>query len=567
MLDSAPPEVEYSKRLLLFSWSAPADAPPNLLMTGVVNNMLYGLGGGRRETVGLLTPRPLKIGLMLVLMLLLPALMQGCSAREDHDPSTLVVGLTSDPQNLDPRFGLDAGSLRCFQLMYNGLFRYNEASDLEPDLAESFRVENRTDYVITLRAGARFHNGAELTAQDAQYTFESILDEKNASPLRQTYSVIERMVVEDRYRIRFVLKRPHAPFLGDLTQPVISAQSAGSPSEPPAGTGPYKFLSRKPGENIELVAHEDYFEGSPRMKRVRLIVATDDTTRFLRLKKGEIDFVQNGVAPETVPLLEKDPAFTVLRGQGSNYVYVGFNLRDPLLKNRNVRAAIAHGLNVEEMITYLAGGYAQKATGLLYPGNWAYEPDVATFDYDLAKARRLLDEAGFKGKPRFRLSYKTSQSDLGLRKAEYIQAQLKKLDIDVEIRSYEWSTFFNDIRQGNFQLYSLEWVGISDPDIYTYLFDSTSLPPNGANRGGYVNHRVDELLRQGRTALDRNERAAVYHEVQRIIARDLPYVSLWHPDNIAVLHSDLRNFRMRPSGDISSLWRVERVPAPPRSSR
>ena len=503
--------------------------------------------------------------LVLALILLLTAILQGCSAREERAPSTLVVGLSSDPQNLDPRFGLDAGSLRCFQLMYNGLLRYNEASELEPDLAQSYRVENRTDYVITLRAGVRFHNGEELTAKDAQYTFESILDEKNASPLRQTYSVIERIIVEDRYRLRFVLKRPHAPFLGDLTQPVISARGAGSSSGPPAGTGPYKFHSRKPGEKIDLIAHEDYFEGAPRMKRVSMVIAIDDTTRFLRLKKGEIDFVQNGVAPETIPLLEKDPAFTVLRGQGSNYVYVGFNLRDPILKNWKVRAAIAHGLNVEEMITYLVGGYAQKATGLLYPGNWAYEPNVATFGYDLQKARGLLDEAGFKGKPRFRLSYKTSQSDLGLRKAEYIQAQLKKLDIDVEIRSYEWSTFFNDIRQGNFQLYSLEWVGISDPDIYSYLFDSTSLPPNGANRGGYVNHRVDELLGKGRIALDRKERAAVYHEVQRIVARDLPYVSLWHPDNIAAMRSDLRNFRMRPSGDISSLWQVERVPTPPRS--
>ncbi len=472
------------------------------------------------------------------------------------------MGLASEPQNLDPRFGMDAGSLRCFQLMYNGLFRYNEASELEPDLAESYLVENGTDYIVTLRKGVLAHDGQELTAEDARYTFASILDVNNASPLRQTYSVIDQIKVEDRYRIRFILKQPHAPFLGDLTQPVIAARSGVSETEPPVGTGPFKFESRKAGEAIELVAHKDYFKGTPGMKRVRLVIATDDTTRLLRLKKGEIDFVQNDLAPESVPLLEKDPAFTVLKGQGSNYVYLGFNMRDPALKQWKVRAAIAYGLNIPDMITYLTGGYAQKATGLLYPGNWAYEPDVATYEYDLDKARRLLDEAGFVGDPyRFHLTYKTSQSDLGLRKAEYIQAQLKKLGIEVEIRSYEWSTFFNDIRQGNFQLYSLEWVGITDPDIYTYLFASTSVPPEGANRGGYVNHHLDVLLEQGRTTLDLEGRAAIYHEVQKILAHDLPYVSLWHPENIVALRSDLRNFQPLPSGDISGLWKVTRVPA------
>jgi peptide/nickel transport system substrate-binding protein len=230
--------------------------------------------------------------------------------------------------------------------------------------------------------------------------------------------------------------------------------------------------------------------------------------------------------PEAVPLLEKDERLTVMKGEGSNYAYLGFNLRDPILSKRRVREAIAHGLNIDEMITYLVGGCALRASGLLYPGNWAYEPGVEHYDYDLDRAARLLDEAGFTNRPaRFRLSYKTSQNDVALRKAQYVQAQLKKLNIEVEIRSYEWSTFFADIRRGDFQLYSLEWVSITDPDIYYYIFHSKSVPPDGANRGGYSNPEVDRLLEIGRRETDRSKRAEIYRRVQKIVAHDLPYVN------------------------------------------
>ena len=198
------------------------------------------------------------------------------------------------------------------------------------------------------------------------------------------------------------------------------------------------------------------------------------------------------------------------------------------------------------------------ASGLLYPGNWAYEPEVEHYDYDLDRAARLLDEAGFTNRPvRFRLSYKTSQNDVALRKAQYVQAQLKKLNIEVEIRSYEWSTFFSDIRRGDFQLYSLEWVSITDPDIYYHLFHSKSVPPDGANRGGYSNPEVDRLLELGRRETDRSKRAEIYRRVQKIVAHDLPYVSLWHPDNIAIFQKGLTGFQLHSTGArLSSECRV-----------
>ncbi len=496
----------------------------------------------------------------VVILLLVPA--AGCTAESRREPD-FVMGIATEPQNLDPRYGLDAGSLRCFQLMYNGLFRLNERAEPVPDLAESWLREDELRYVVELRHGVMLQSGAELTSADVVFTYRSILDEKNASPLRNTYDEIAEVAADGPYRVRFLLKEPHAPFLTDLTFPVIAAPEHrnGRPDTfPPPGTGPFRFVSRKAGQYIDLESFAGCFLGPPSLKTVRLVVTTDDTTRFLQLKKGEIDFVQNGIIPEAVPLLKKDDRFRVMRERGSSYVYLGFNLRDPVLADRRVREAIAHALNVPEMIAYLVGGYARPAVGVLCPGHWAYEPDVERYVYDPDLARRLLDEAGYTGRPvRFTLNYKTSQNDVGLRKAQYVQARLQELGIKVDIRSYEWSTFFADIRNGNFQLYSLEWVGIADPDIYYHLFHSRSIPPDGANRGGYANPEVDRLLQIGRRTADRAERRTIYGKIQKIVAHDLPYVSLYHPDNIVAMRKEYEGFRPDPSGDVSSLRLVRRT--------
>jgi peptide/nickel transport system substrate-binding protein len=446
--------------------------------------------------------------------------------------------------------------------MYNGLTRLDEHCTVQPDLAEVIHMESPTCYVVKLRKGVLFHDGREMTARDVKYTFDSILDSRTASPLKQNYQVLKEIQVQEPYTVRFVLKEPHAPFLNDLAQPIIAALDPAITWDErgqPLGTGPFMLEGHQAGEYISFRCHERYFRGRPFMNRIVFKVTSDDTTRFLLLKRGDLDFVQNGLSPEVIPLIEKDPKFKVVRGDGSNYAYIGFNLRDPLLRNRKVRAAIAHALNVQEMMAYLMGGYAHRSTGLLYPGNWAYEADVPVYGYNLEQARRLLDEAGYTHLPeRFMLTYKTTQTDVSLRKAQYIQAQLQQIGIRLGIRAYDWSTFFADIRSGNFQVYSLEWVGISDPDFYYHLFHSRSVPPDGANRSAYANPILDNLLKAGRREIDLTNRAVVYHQVQKILAHDLPYISLWHAENIAVMKKDLMGYLVYPSGDVSSLWLVKR---------
>ena len=174
----------------------------------------------------------------------------------------------------------------------------------------------------------------------------------------------------------------------------------------------------------------------------------------------------------------------------------------------------------------------------------------------------MLDEEGFRDldgdgpRPRFRLSYKTSNIALSRRIAEALKEQLQQVGIELEIRSYEWGTFFSDIKKGNFHLYSLAWVGVMDPDIFFQIFHSASVPPHGDNRGRYSNHEVDRLLERGRTTNDVLARKLIYGDVQEILAADLPYVPLWWWKNVIVKKPLIDAFTPYPDGDLISLKKV-----------
>jgi peptide/nickel transport system substrate-binding protein len=213
------------------------------------------------------------------------------------------------------------------------------------------------------------------------------------------------------------------------------------------------------------------------------------------------------------------------------------------------------------------------ASGLLSPLNWAYEGAVDSWPHDPERAKRLLDEAGFVDpdgdgpRPRFKVSFKTTNIDLRRRIAEAFKEQLKAVGIELEIRAYEWGTFYGDVKKGNFHLFSLAWVGIMDPDIYFQIFHSRSIPPDGDNRGRYANPALDRLLERGRRAVAIEERRAIYGEVQKIVARELPYIPLWWAKNVVVQQPGLHGFVPYPDGDFISLKNVSDTSGFPGSPR
>jgi len=226
-----------------------------------------------------------------------------------------------------------------------------------------------------------------------------------------------------------------------------------------------------------------------------------------------------------------------------------------------VRQALAYAIDRRPMIQYLWRGEVRPARSILPPQHWAYNGEVPTYAYDPVRARQLLDEAGYRPGPdgvRFHLNMKTSTEETTRLFSAVLQQQLRQVGIALDIRSFEFATFYADVQKGAFQVFSMRWVGGNeDPDIFEHVFYSTSTPPKRANRGYYANPAVDALIDQGRRETDQAKRRQIYAELQRILAQDLPYINLWYFDNVAVHSKRLKPLAISPSGDYDFLRTAE----------
>jgi peptide/nickel transport system substrate-binding protein len=445
-------------------------------------------------------------------------------------------------------------------LIYSSLLQVDAKGRLVPDLAQTWSQPDARSYLFRLRRGVRFHDGREVTAEDVRATFAAIMDPAHRSPRRGSYAAVKAIDVIDRYTVRFVLQEIYCSFPYALTVGICPQGSPWGEKDPPLGSGPFIIQRWRPGEELVLTANLHYFGGRPRLDWIQFRIVANTTTRLLEMKKGGIDLLQNCVPAYAVKFLQRASDLRVIQEPGVTYQYLGYNLLDPVLRHKEVRQAIDHAIDYEAIIAHTLKGLATKADGVvLSPENWAYEGAIHRYTYDPERAKRLLDAAGFpdpdgKGpRMRFSLSYKTSTDMEAIEIAQIIKGYLKRVGIGLEVRSFEWGTFFDDIMKGNFQVYSLRWVGVVDPDIFYYLFHSSSLPPNGANRGRYSNAEVDRLLEQARRTCDQARRKALYGRIQKILAEDAVYTSLWYRDNLVVIKKGLSGFQIYPGGEFISL--------------
>ena len=498
------------------------------------------------------------------LFLFMLLLAVGCS-QPPSDPSVITIAIPVSPNNLDPRFGNDENSARAHELLFNDLLRWDAQTRLVPGLAESWETADHQTYRITLKREVPFHDGHELSSADVVYTFTSMMDPAMASPYRGAFRDLQSVVAVDRYTVDFVLKQPSGSFLPNLVFKIVPAGAGRELRNRPVGTGPYRFVSYAVDDRLELRAFREYFEGLPRNNGLVMKIVPDDIMRGLELRKRTSDLIVNDLVPDMVYQLEKE-GLSLSKTPGVDYQYLGFNLRDPVLRDVRVRQAIGHAIDRQAIVDYLRRGLATVANTMLPPTNWAYEPDVLVLDYDPARAKALLDEAGYPDpdddgpQPRLSLTFKTTSVEYYRLQAAVIQQNLREVGIDIDVRSYEFATLFADILRGNFQMYSLQWVGgaLADPDILRRVFHSQQEPPGGFNRGHFSDPEVDRLIDEASKATDYETRRRLYGDVQKLIAKAAPYISLWHRTNFALSDPHLTGIHLTPQGDFTFLRNVSR---------
>lgn len=465
--------------------------------------------------------------------------LSACNKQEADQRQDIRFAVAQAPINLDPRYATDAASARVNRLIYRSLVGFDSSSKPMADLA-TWQVMRPTQYRFHLgKTGRTFHDGTSLSAKDVKATYESLMALKD-SPLSGEFANISRIQILDDNTLDFYLKAADNDFPAKLIIGILPASQISEGrdfSHHPLGTGPLAFVSWTNTLQLKRVTDS---------QKITLLEVKDPTVRILKLMRREVDILQGDLPPELVRYLKTQPNINVTESNGANFSYLGFNLKDKVLANLKVRQAIAHAINRPEIIKQALVGGTREAGAILPPEHWAGNANLASYEYNPALSIKLLKEAGVQLP--LHLVYKTSTDAQRVRLATIMQAQMAEAGIVLEIKSLDWGTFFEDVKQGHFQLFGLTWVGINTPDIYAKAFGSDNAPPKGFNRGRFSDAALDSFI-----AKQDWQTATSY------IHQQLPYVPLWYEGQFAATRADISQYAPKADGNWDDLANVVRT--------
>lgn len=514
-------------------------------------------------------------------LLLLSMLLVACEnsqqasmpgVEEVLDPEygdTFIEASIGDASTLLPVLASDSASSDISGLVYNGLVRYDKDLKIEGELAESWEISaDNLKITFKLRQDVKWHDGTPFTAADVLFNYQLYTDPETPTAYAEAFKQVEEVEVVDPYTFRVEYAKPYAPALISWGMPVhpkhlLEGQDVTkSPlARKPVGTGPFKLVDWQAGEKIVLEANPDYFEGRPYLKRVVYRIIPDQSTQFLELQTGSLDFM--GLSPLQFDRQTETLAFKRLynkfRYLSFGYTYLGYNLKRPLFQDKRVRQALSFAINKKEIVDGVLIGYGAAATGPYKPDTWVYHPGVPRYDYNPEKAGELLAEAGWvdadgdgileKDGERLAFTIVTNQgNDLRAKTGEIIQRRFRQVGADVQLRVIEWATFLKEfINPGNFDATILGWTGGPEPDQYN-IWHSSKTGPRQLNFIGFKNAEVDQLLEDGRRVFDPEKRKAYYARFQEILAEEQPYTFLYVSEALPAVSKRFRGVEPAPAG-------------------
>lgn len=511
--------------------------------------------------------RPIRLSSAIVAIC--AAICGSACARPERTPDdTVVLAVSSNPRSLDPRFATDSLASKIVELTCPGLLGRDSRGELRAELASAWKWESPVRLAFTIRDEAVFSDGSPVEAEDVAATYRSIADPKTASVFAAPFAEIERIEARSPKEVVFHLREPSAPFVQDLVNPGVMKRTSAATSsgeELPVCAGAFVPVRFRRDESVELAANPRYWRGAPKVPKLSIRIVPDATIRVLEAAHGSVDLVQNDFPPHFLRVLEKEKDLAVERQPGRNIKYLVFNLSKSGLGDARVRRAMAMAIDRDAILTHKLAGLGRPATGILAPEDPFYSADVERVTFDRAGAEALLDAAGFPRGPdgvRLRFEYKTSTDETALGVAKVLKSQWSAIGVEVTIRSAEWGIFFHDVQNGNFELYTLTMTAVVDPDLQRWLLHSGNIPPNGSlsNRGGYRSAELDALLEEGGVEIDLEKRKAIYADVQRHIARELPVFPLWYESVVAARSTRLEGFVLSPYASYVGLADVEKRP-------
>jgi peptide/nickel transport system substrate-binding protein len=436
-----------------------------------------------------------------------------------------------------------------------------------------------------LRRGVRWHDGAPFSSADVKFSYEALMNPANNVSSRSGFTVISRVVTPDLYTVVFHLKRRYAPFVNtvfaesDNPYTIVPAHllaklpniNRSSYNDRPVGTGPFKFVRWVRGDHIEYEANDGYFLGKPRLRRIVVRIVPDENTEISLLRTHDIDWMFEA-SPHVYREIKTLPDVNVTLVSQNAYEGLALNTTRPALADVRVRRAIAYALDKPRLLANFTAGSATLATEDLPTFMWAYDPDVAQYPFDPARARALLSEAGWLPGPdgirrkhgdrlTLSLSYNignaTRQSV-----AISVQAALRSIGIDVPIKTYPPALLFAPygmggiLATGKFDLDLTGWIAGIDPNNADQ-FSCPALPPNGSNITRFCSPALDAAQQAALTNYDQAKRKSAYAQIQRMLAVNVPEIFFWYPRQIQPTNPDLKGFSPNPVNEAWNAYQWE----------
>ncbi|WP_152657013.1 glutathione ABC transporter substrate-binding protein [Oceanobacillus sp. CFH 90083] len=510
----------------------------------------------------------------LVFTTLLSLVLAACASEPNENASDsndkgaeaqggdLIITTPSDAVSLDPAASNDTPSSDVQRNIFETLVTQDENMENQPLLAEEWEQIDDTTWEFKLRHDVTFHDGSPFNAEVVKANIDRTLDAEVGSPRAIMYNMISEVEVIDEYTVHFKTEYPFAALPAHLAHPggvmisknqieedyaaMENGEEAGFViSANPQGTGPFKYDEWQPGQQVRLVKNDDYWGEPALLDSVTFKVVTEDLTRVAELETGD-SHVANALSPSDVAQIESSDHLSVQSQDSLAVSYLGFNMEKEPFDDKRVRQAIAKAINKENILSGIYDNVGIPAHTPIAPSVFGYSEDVSDHEYDVKEAKDLLAEAGYENG--FSTTIWTNDDRQRIDTATNIQAQLKEIGINAEVRTVEWGAMLEQTANGEHDMFVFGWTtvtGDADNGLYP-LFHSDNLGESG-NRTFTVDSELDELLDQARQEGDPDERLELYRQTQKLLAEITPMVYIHHQQYLLGVDDRVKGLTQSPT--------------------
>ncbi len=486
-----------------------------------------------------------RIYAILSVLLTLTIALSACSGRKAGDSSKIVVGIPQDLEDsLDPHKATAAGTREVLFNVFEGLLKPDENGNLIPAVAKEYEVsDDGLTYKFVLRENVKFHNGNPVTADDVKYSIEKSAGMTGEESLLAAFSNIKEVNIVSDGEVDIVLKETDADFpayIASIPASIIPKDNP-TPDTTPIGTGPYKYVSRSPQENIIMERFDDYWGEKAFIRDVEFKILVGDAL-VMNLKGGSIDICTHMSATQVAPLGDE---FEILEGSMNLVQALYLNNKVKPFDDVRVRQAMSYAVDTQEILDLAFEGYGSPIGSSMFPafGKY-YQPELEhLYDQDIDKAKELLKESGYPDGFDMKITVPSNYTP-HVDTAQVLVEQLKKVGINATIDQVEWNTWLSDVYTG--RQFESTVIGVDASSLTADALLARFYSKADNNFINYSNSEFDKLYEKSKVTLDDNERTELFKQMENILAEDAANVYIQDMAEFVPVNKKFEGFTFYP---------------------